>query len=108
MLKLLVKIILLIAVAIVAWPITSEAEVFQNVDQKTWECMKADSERVHRTIYTSEYPEPGRSTTGLYVLDYKFDASKNTVEYTIVNSGGILTPSTFWNGIHGSIAACKK
>lgn len=108
MLNLLVKIILLIAVAIVAGPITSEAEVFQNVDHKTWECMKAGSERVHNRLYTSEYPEPDRSTTGPYILDYKFDSSKNTVEYTIVNSGGILTPSTFWNGIHGSIAACKK
>ena len=64
MLKILVKIILLSAVAIVAWPITSEAEVFQNVDQKTWECMKADSERVHKTIYTSEYPEPADRQQG--------------------------------------------
>jgi hypothetical protein len=110
MLKLLVKIILSIAVAIVAWPITSEAEVFENVDQATWECMKANSIRDHGTKYTSEYPAPGQTITrvGLldYVVAYKFDPSKNTVDYTMVKTH--LADLAMWNGIRDSIAACRK
>lgn len=97
------------------WPVIGDADErtkgFRPVDQETWKCMVDSSQREKGTIYTSRYPDPGRSTTRVgaldYVLDYRFDPASKSVYYTIVDSHGVL-PRTFWDGVKASIKACNK
>lgn len=90
----------------------SKSKTFENVTPAIWECVKATSLKEHGTIYAPPGANQGTATTksivGDVVLNFTFNPTNNTVDYTITKKPGIVSENQIWSGISSTIKGCSK
>ncbi len=82
---------------------------FYGVNQDVWACMRSNSEATHNTIYSSDYPNTGLSTTqhaGKHVFKYSFDTSENSATYKWREGGA--AKGIYWTSIYKARNDCKR
>jgi hypothetical protein len=85
---------------------------FGGVTPAIWECVKTTSFNEHGTVYAPPGAAKGTATTstpvGDVVLSFDYDASKDTVNYTITKKPFIVSDNTIWDGIQETIDGCSN
>lgn len=90
----------------------ANSRTFEGVTPQIWEDVKANSLKEHGTIYQSTGPTIGTAITkvtaiGTILLNYNYDAPKDTVTYNIEKKPGIVSANQIWNGIQSTIDGCR-
>jgi hypothetical protein len=86
--------------------------IYSGVSTAIWDCVKTTSFNDHGTVYAPAGANKGTATTdvplvGTIVLDFDYNASNDTVTYTIVKKPFLVSASQIWHGIQDTIDGCS-
>ena len=87
----------------------ASSKTFADITPSLWDCIKKTSQEQHGTVYSGE--NQGTATTntlvGKVVLEYDFEASKDTLRYKIKQKPFLVSSDQIWNGIQDTIDDCN-
>ncbi len=89
----------------------ANSKSFDRVSPQIWECVKANSYKERGTVYQYTGPTKGTATTevtaiGTILLNFDYDAPKDTVTYNIEKKPFMVSANQIWNGIQSTIDGC--
>jgi hypothetical protein len=85
------------------------SRVFHDISPPTWLRIKSMSEQGHGTSYSGSCAGTAVTATpvGAIRIAYSYDASRETVEYTIIERPRLVAEFLIWSRIEQTLAECR-
>jgi len=85
------------------------SRVFHNISPSTWLRIKASSEQERGTNYSGDHVGTAVTATpvGAIRIAYEYNATRETVEYTIIEKPRLVGEFLIWGRIEQTIFLCR-